>query len=459
MPVNGGRLFIQRQIILFSVAIAGMLYGYDIGVINGVFLFIKRDIPMSNQQLSLLAASVLGGGAIATLLAGFLADWFGRKRMIQLSSLIFILGVLSVVIAEDYTWLLIGRLIQGVAIGIITIVAPLYLAEAMPTHLRGRGIVSFQLLLTFGIAISTASGLIFIEDGNWRGMFLTAGLVAVILFIISFFIKESPRWLALKGRFDEAYELLCDSYNKEDAQKQLDNMKKSVLTTVKRDALYFIFQKKYIAALLIVCSIGILNQLTGINVFLQFSAMILQKSGLVSNQASLLGGTTIALVNFIVTVVIFFIVDRFERRHLVALGTAGIVLSLVFCALVNQMVDYSELKGILILIGLVGYIISFAFGPGALVWALLSELLPLKIRSRGMAVALFLNSAASALLASVFLPMVQALGYSGVFWLFSCFSSIYFILIICVVPKTRGKTLEEIEGSYDNKRHGQIKFA
>ncbi|MCF6765251.1 sugar porter family MFS transporter [Thiotrichales bacterium 19S3-7] len=445
------------KIILFSIAIAGMLYGYDIGVINGVFLFVRLDIPMTDQQLSIIAAAVLGGGALATLVAGFLADWLGRRVMIRISGVVFILGILLVTLATSYETLLLGRLIQGVSVGIITIVTPLYLAESMPTNLRGRGIVSFQLLLTFGIAIATASGLIFIGDGNWRGMFLTAIIPASILLIVSFYIKESPRWLALKGRFSEAYEVLCFSNNPSEAKKQLEEMKQTLMQKQKYAAVKLIVQKKYIFAFLLVCCIGVLNQLTGINVFLQFSAIILKQSGLESNQASLVGGTSIAIVNFLVTIITFMIVDRFERKTLVALGTAGIVISLAFCALINQLLPNTEVKGYLVLAGLIGYIISFAFGPGALVWTLLSELLPSRIRSRGMAIALFLNSAASAVLASEFLPMVNHLGYSGAFWLFSCFTSIYFILVVLFVPKTKGKTLEEIEKAYNNKRQNVIK--
>ncbi|MCF6776653.1 sugar porter family MFS transporter [Thiotrichales bacterium 19X7-9] len=457
MPSDDQNSNMSAKIMLFSIAIAGMLYGYDIGIINGVFLFVKKDIPMTDQQLSIIAAAVLGGGALATLIAGFLADWLGRRVMVRISGVIFIIGVLLVTFANSYEELLFGRLIQGVSVGIITIVTPLYLAESMPTNLRGRGIVSFQLLLTFGIAIATASGLLFLGDGNWRGMFLTAVIPAIILLVVSLFIKESPRWLALKGRFSEAYNVLCFSNTQDEANKQLIEMKQTLGQKNNVAMFKLLFQKKYIFAFLLVCAIGILNQLTGINVFLQFSATILKGSGLESNQASLLGGTTIAVVNFIVTIITFMIVDRFERKTLVAFGTAGIVISLAFCALVYQLLPDNQLKGYLVLAGLIGYIISFAFGPGALVWTLLSELLPSRIRSRGMAVALFLNSAASAILASEFLPMVNQLGYSGAFWLFSCFTSIYFILVVLFVPKTKGKTLEEIERAYNNKQQNTVK--
>ncbi|MCF6807388.1 sugar porter family MFS transporter [Thiotrichales bacterium 19S9-12] len=440
-----------NHLVLFSVAIAGMLYGYDIGVINGVFLFVKNDISMTDHQLSLIAASVLGGGAIATLISGFLADAFGRKIMIMVSSIIFIVGILLVVFAVNFEFLIIGRLVQGISVGIITIVAPLYLVESMPTHLRGRGVVSFQLMLTFGIAMSTASGLLFISDGSWRGMFLTASIPAILLFIASFFIKESPRWLTLKGRFDEAYQILCISNSKDQALKQLKQMQQTVYSEEKISIWQLIIKKQYMVTLLVVCAIGILNQLTGINVFLQFSATILKRSGLESDLVSLLGGSGIALTNFIVTVLIFIVVDRFERRYIVAVGTAGIVASLAFCALVYQLIPDSQLKGYLILGGLVAYIACFAFGPGALVWTLLSELLPSRIRSRGMAIALFFNSGASAILASEFLPMVNYLGFGGAFWLFSLFTCLYFILVVCFVPKTKGKTLEEIEAAYNNK--------
>lgn len=440
-------------LMLFSIAIAGMLYGYDIGIINGAFLFVTKSIPMSDSQLSDIAAAVLGGGSIATLIAGPLADLFGRRLMIQISSIVFVIGVVIVAMSHSYIELLAGRLVQGVAVGLVSIVTPLFLAESMPTHLRGRGIVSFQLLLTLGIAVSTASGLVFLSSGNWRGMFLTAMIPAILLFISSLFVKESPRWLALKGRYDEALKILTKISSEKDAKLEIAEMKENL--NKEKETFFDLFlkiitQKKFLLPLITVCLIGILNQLTGINVILQFSATILKGSGLSSNVVALMGGTGIAVVNFLVTIIVFLVVDRFERKQLLAIGTLGIVISLAYCAIIYQLMPDTVLKGYLILIGLVGYIASFAFGPGALVWALLSELLPSQIRGTGMAVALFLNSGASAILASEFLPMVNSLGYGGAFGLFAAFTCLYFLLAIFLIPKTKGKSLEEIEMSYDN---------
>ncbi len=437
-------------LLISFAAIGGVLYGYDIGIIAGVLLFVQRDIPMTPQQMSFLVAAVLGGGAFATLVTGPLSDIFGRLRMLVAAAVIFLLGVIAMVLAHSYTILLLGRLTQGIGVGIITISVPLYLAEVVPTHLRGRSISAFQLLLTAGILLATLVGLYFTTTGSWRSMFMSAAIPGVLMLIGSYFLQESPRWLVMKGHTAKALEVLSKTRPEPIALNELEQIKSSLsshrdkVTGVKTS----LFQKRYAIPVAIVFSVAILGQLTGINSILQFSAVILKEAGLGSNVTAMLGSTAVTALNFLVTIIAMSLIDKVGRRILLGVGTFGIVCSLIYSAFIFGFFSPGIMKGYLLLIGILGFILFFAVGPGVVVWLVLSELLPSRIRSNGMAVALFLNSLTSTILAAVFLDLVSWIGYGGVFAFCGCCTVIYFLIAVLVIPETKNKTLEEIENYF-----------
>ena len=214
--------------IVFFAAMGGIIYGYDIGIIAGALLFIHKSIPMTDMQSSLLVSSVLGGGAISTLISGPLADLFSRRLMIIIATLIFLGGVLLLSYAHHYSEILIGRLTQGVGIGIITITIPLYLSESLPKHICGRGMSVFQLLLTFGILLASLVGLFYAPSENWRAMFLSAAIPGVILFVGAIFLPNSPHWLLMKKRADKALAVLRLSRHETQAQQELFAMQQSM---------------------------------------------------------------------------------------------------------------------------------------------------------------------------------------------------------------------------------------
>jgi MFS family permease len=260
-------------------------------------------------------------------------------------------------------------------------------------------------------------------------------------------LHDSPRWLMMKGRHEKALFVLRKTRPEHVAHSELEQIKHSLnshkdhVTGIKSSLL----QRRYALPLVIVFAVAILGQLTGINSILQFSAVILKQAGLSSNISAMLGSTAITGLNFLVTVVALSLIDKVGRKALLSIGTCGIVCALIYSALVFGFAAEGPLKGYLLLGGVLGFILFFAIGPGVVVWLILSELLPSRIRSSGMAVALFLNSLTSTLLASVFLDLVGWIGYAGVFGLCAAFSFIYFLLAIFIVPETKNKTLEEIE--------------
>ncbi len=432
-------------IIAFS-AISGILYGYDVGVLSGALLFMQGQINLTDQQMSLIGSAVLGGGAFVTLITGVLSDWFGRKKMMITSALLFLVGIYFISHAETYHQVLIARLIQGIGIGIITINVPLYIAEVTPSHFRGRSVSMFQLMLTIGIVVAGFIDLYFTRHGgNWHAMFLTGLVPGVIMLIGSFFIPESPRWLSMKGRPLEALKVLQKTRSEEEAEKELSEMQEA------RNAVHphlnettTVWQKRYMKPLLFVCIIAILQQLTAINSVMQFGAVLLKHTGLHSNLLAMMGTTGIMALNFLTTFIALCLIDKVGRKTLLSLGTGGLACALFFSAIVMHFTDPGLSQGYLLMIGLFAYIIFYAIGPGIVIWLVLSELLPSRIRSKGMAFGLFLNSLTSALFAGAFMPLIDHFGASGVFLLCGITTSIYF-LMARRIPETNQKTLEEIE--------------
>jgi len=441
----------MNKTILIVMAIAGLggfLYGFDIGVIAGALVFLKKDLAISSNQASLIVAAVLGGGSLATLFSGPFADRFGRRFSINLSAVVFIIGTIVLIYSTSFAHIMIGRLIQGVGVGIITIVVPLYVAESTPSSLRGRGVTLFQLCLTFGILVGYLVNYALKSSGNWQLMFATA-LIPSVLFLIGglFLLPRSPRWLYQHGDTDEARSVLAKIQNNVDVDEALNKIKAVIEEENKRtgSSWVLLFKPGYRKAFLLALGIGILNQMTGINVLLQFNTTILKASGL---NTAVLGSTVIGLANFVITIIAMSLVDKIGRRPLLIIGTAGVTISLLFIGIMQAFFPPSLLVGYSTLAGFMVFIIFYAVGPGVVVWLAISEVLPLAIRAKGMAIALFANSLVSAGLAAIFMIMVGVVGYSGTFFILAFFVFLYLLIAIFPLPETKDRSLEEIEKEF-----------
>ena len=425
--------------------LGGLLYGFDIGVIAGALVFLKKDLSISSNEASLIVAAVLGGGSLATLISGPFADRFGRRLSINLSAVVFIIGTFVLIFSSTFALVMTGRLIQGIGVVIITIVVPLYVAETTPSRYRGRGVTLFQLCLTFGILLGYLVNYALKSSGDWQLMFATA-LIPSILFLIGglFLLPRSPRWLYQHGHLEEARNVLARMLSHADVDDAIKKMQAVIEEEHKRtgSSWALLLKPGYRKAFLLALSIGILNQLTGVNVLLQFNTVILQSSGL---QTAVLGSTVIGLANFVITIVAMSLVDKVGRRPLLIVGTAGVTISLLFIGIMHAFFPPSLLVGYSTLAGFMAFIIFYAVGPGVVVWLAISEVLPLAIRAKGMAVALFANSLVSAGLAAVFMIMVGVVGYSGTFFMLAFFVFLYLLVAIFPLPETKDRSLEEIE--------------
>lgn len=433
--------------VIFASALAGCLYGLDIGAIGGALRFIQKEMNLTAVQQGWIVGAVLYGGAIAILIAGALADWFGRKKMIVLSAIIFILGVFLSVCAKDYHLLLCARLIMGIGVGVSAILIPLYISETAPSYIRGRAVACFQLFLTGGICLAYLIDLAFQSTGNWRAMFGVLAIPGVIFFIGTIFLPESPRWFFMKKRIDDAKKSLLKFNSESRVQKLIEEMQALEADKQRKVAAggnSSIFRKAYLVPFIIAFLIANLNQTTGINCVLQYAPTIFEQSGVHSPVLSVLLGTGVTFINFVITIIAISLIDKLGRKPLLVFSTAGVVVCLCILGIAS-LLGVSDFKVLLLAIGMFGFIISFAIGCGVVVWLAMSELLPQAIRSKGLAICLFGNSMLSSILATLFLVIREQIGFSGLFFMLAGFSLIYFIVAAFLLPETKGKTVEEVE--------------
>ena len=571
-----------NRFLLIVAGLGGLLYGVDVGIISGALPYLEATSTLSRGQLSIVVAAVLLGSVISTLFAGVLADWMGRKPLMALSGVMFVISIPLIALSQGYGPLVFGRLLQGVSGGFIGVVVPLYLAECLPASNRGKGTGIFQWLLTAGIAaaaivafyysfqvsqvakLGDAKLLFDFKNDVWRRIFWVSLPPGILFAIGSLMVAESPRWLLRHGKKDGAYAALLRSRMPDQVDVELKEMQealaaeKTKTTTRTNDSL---LRRKYVIPFVLACIILACNQSTGINSIIAFNTDILLQSGL-SDFAAHFGYVLFTIVNFAVTFGGVMLVDRKGRKFLLSLGTAGIIASLIctgvlFVRSENRRMDAkgvvqamvtadqkltlpynqewaakltggqsgpgrptslvviyscgdfraassavrsddpaakpievtrdsclpenrvnafftnpfgnlqasreaplkidnalispipSTQNGWLVALSLYAFMAFFAIGPGVCVWLALSELMPTRIRSNGMSIALVLNQAVSTTIAAVFLPTVGKYGYSTMFFGFAACTVIYFVTAMWFLPETKGKTLEEIEAHFE----------
>lgn len=432
------------------VSVGGILYGYDIGVISGALLFINQTIPLSETELGLIVGAVLGGGLFGTLLAGPVSDRFGRRFLILLASVIFIFGITAILMAQNFQMLLLARILLGVGVGIVSVAVPLYVAEIVPSEDRGKYVTFFQLLLTLGIVLAYVVDLAFTPSQNWRGMFAVLFIPSFILFAGMCILPETPRWLIAKNQLEKARKILTRIRHSEcEVNRDMEEIQISLKAMQnKKESFRELFSSQWIMPSLVAIAIAVFNQLTGINSFLQYAPLILKKAGISSNYISMAGSAGMGLLNFLFTVIAITLIDTLGRRPLLLTGIIGVILSEIFLSFINYSMPNSSHAGLLSLIGLLFFIMSFAIGPGVVVWLAIAELFPTQIRGKGMAICLFFNSLAATLLASTFLPVVKWLGMGSTYCLFAFFTLGYFFVVYFFLPETKARSLEEIQNHF-----------
>ena len=573
--------------LLFVAGMGGLLAGIDYGIIAGALLYLDKTIPMTAAQQGFMVSIYVFGGLIASLFAGTLADLLGRKKMMLIGGLMFLVSILLIFVSKGYLALLSGRILMGLSGGVVCVVVPLYMAECLPTEFRGRGTSVFQLLMTLGFVLAAFIATFFAnvheaavkaaladpekifaaDDSAWRYMFLTACIPGVLFTFAAIIVSESPRWLFRRNRLDEARRILCYTRPAEQADLEIKEMHErsgqgktgGESVAAKQSAGGSLLQRKYVVPFVLACIVLACTQATGINSILSYAAKILQGAGLTERQAAF-NLQIITGINCLVTLLGALLVDKLGRKILLTFGTGGIILCMasagfLFYSFESKRVDVldqvrtgisvdgrslsvkvdsslakrnadvpgqlsvtykfekdtkpkiasafsnaasesdrtlkvepetekkwvtvdgrkieetrvkdngklevlrasygpiaSPSTGKWVTLLLCGFIAFFAVGPGVCVWLALTELMPTRIRSTGMGIAMVLNNGVQFLSAMFFPIVVGSRGFHAMFFIWGGCTVIYFITAAFFMPETKGKTLEEIEDYFDKGR-------
>jgi SP family galactose:H+ symporter-like MFS transporter len=432
-------------------ALGGMLFGYDTGVISGAILFIEQDFQLSNFMVGVVVSAVLIGAVIGAALGGDLSDHIGRRKVIILAAIVFVWGAIGTALTPTITWLILGRIVVGIAIGMASIVAPLYISELSPSRIRGSLVSLNQLAITIGIIISYLVDYALADVQGWRYMLGLAAIPATILGIGILPFPDSPRFLVKHQELDEARNVLRRLRGKVDVEDELNEIHNSLKE--QRSGRAELFNPLVKPALVIGISLAVFQQVTGINTVIYYSPKIFQLAGILSASSAILATVAVGVVNVVMTVVAIMLLDRVGRRPLLLIGLAGMVFSLGLLGAAFYLPSLSSLLGDVALVGLMLYVAFFAIGLGPVFWLLISEIFPLKVRGLAMSIAGEANWGSNLIIALTFLTLIQLLGKPGTFWFYGVVGIGAWIFTYLLVPETKSRTLEEIEAHWHAGKH------
>jgi sugar porter (SP) family MFS transporter len=443
-------------------ALGGFLFGYDTAVISGTIAQVTQLFQLDALQQGWYVGCALVGSIVGVLFAGILSDKLGRKLTMVISAVLFSTSALGCALSADFAQLVVYRIIGGVGIGVVSIVSPLYISELAVAQYRGRLVSLYQLAVTVGFLgayLVNYQLLAWAESGTqlsvdwlnkifitevWRGMLGMETLPAILFFIIIFFIPESPRWLIVRGKELKAVNILEKIYNSITEAKSQLNETKSVLTSETKSEWSLLMKPGIFKAVIIGVCIAILGQFMGVNAVLYYGPSIFENAGL-SGGDSLFYQVLVGLVNTLTTVLALVIIDKVGRKKLVYYGVSGMVVSLILIGLYFLFGDSLGVSSLFLLIFFLFYVFCCAVSICAVVFVLLSEMYPTKVRGLAMSIAGFALWIGTYLIGQLTPWMLQNLTPAGTFFLFAVMCVPYILIVWKLVPETTGKSLEEIE--------------
>ncbi len=509
------------------VALGGFLLGFDSAVISGATPFYRETFGLNSGSMLIgfSVSSLILGAIMGNIVAGGLADRFGRRRILMITALLFVISAIFTAFAFDIVSFIIARVIGGLGVGMAILIAPMYIAEIAPRNLRGTLVTFNQLNIVLGISIAYFSNLYFQQtiadsDLKWRVMLGVEAIPAMLYFILLFFVPRSPRWLILKGFDEEAKTVLDRIHGEQQSLVEQREINENLHSEANKEKARFadVFSKRMKTVLIIGFGIAFFQQITGINAIFYYAPMIFEMAG-GGKDAAFMQAAILGVTNVVMTVVAMFLIDRLGRKPLLYIGASGICISLAivgfsfgnakytidkksmsslteevkqmgvaphhleniarlnqlkgnafgsevaFFGLVKQTVGvdtYNSYKEIIlkhsiavnptwILIGLIMFVASFAISMGPVMWALLSEIFPNKLRGLAISIMGFWNSIVSFSVATVFPAQLENMGSSATYFIYSFFGLLTLIFVWRFVPETKGKSLEELEAKLINQ--------
>jgi MFS transporter, SP family, sugar:H+ symporter len=449
--VNGRKIF-------FFGALGGLLFGYDTGVISGAILFITKDFGLSPFMQGAIVAALLLGAMLGAALAGPLSDRMGRKRLIMIAGITFTVGALAAAAAPS-AWPLVGaRFVIGLAVGSAALVVPLYLSEIAPTELRGRIASLNQMMIVVGILAAFIVNAILASSGDWRLMLGLAAVPSIILLLGMFSMPETPRFLVRQGEEGEAREVLEEvtqdgAWHEDQPQQKIEEIRE--VDEQEQGSVRTLLKESWVRpALIVAIGLAVFQQFIGINTIIYYAPTTLTSVGFKPEDAIYLN-LIIGVLNVAMTIVAIRIIDRVGRKPMLLAGLVGMVLSLAVLGIASEALAKPNSPGdpaaIVTFICLAGFIVSFAATWGPVVWVMLPEVLPLRVRGTAMGIAVCLHWFANFLVSQSFPIFLDKWGPGPVFLGYAAVGVLAFVFVKALVPETKGRSLEEIEASLQRK--------
>ncbi len=520
-PARNERVAKTRRFIVLTaliVALGGFLMGFDASVISGVNKFIELEFNLTKIELGWAVSSLTLTSTLAMMIAGPLSDRIGRKRVLTFAAVLYAISAMGSAFAPNFTVLIIARMVGGFGVGASLIIAPMYIAEISPPHMRGRMVAFNQLNIVLGISVAFLTNYLILKWGasgadwavslgldahNWRWMLGVEAIPAVFYFFALFLVPWSPRWLAMRGRYEEAYKVMVMACEPEEAREIIDSVRASVESEEPREKLPIssLFKKSLRLVIMLGLVIGVLQQITGINSVFFYAPMIFEQSG-IGTDASFSQAIYVGLINLIFTVVAILLIDKLGRKPLLVFGMAGIAICMFLIAYGFHSATYrldeaalaslpetvdvqaltpligqefssdlaykeairtqlgqvsanahesvlitaaTDMNALLILIGILGFVASFAVSIGPVMWVLFSELFPNWIRGLAISFVGLVNSAVSFGVQLIFPWELDTLGSALTFAIYGGFALFGLVFILAKLPETKGRSLEELE--------------
>lgn len=437
-------------------ALGGLLFGYDTGVINGSLKFVQLKFELSGTMKGFAASSALMACIFGAAFAGALSDRIGRKKVLILSAMFFLVSAVGTALPRTLFQFIVFRIIGGLGVGAASMTSPMYIAEIAPAHIRGRMVSLNQLAIVIGMLVVYFVNYFIAGSGDeswntetgWRLMFGSESIPAILLLILTFLIPESPRWLTKQGKKDAAVRILSHVDGDEYAQREMRIIEETI--SHESGSIRQLFQPGMKKVLVIGVVLAVLQQITGINVFLYFGSEIFETLGGEKIDAAMLQQVVVGATNLIFTVIAIWVVDKLGRKPLMVIGAAGMGIALFAMGLAG----YYQATGLWMLLFVLIYIASFALSVGPVVWVILSEIFPTKTRGRAMGIATICLWLANTVVSQTFPMMdenvylIEKFNHGFPFFIYGAMCVVLIIFMWRCVPETKGKSLEEIEAMW-----------
>ena len=448
-------------LLCFTAALGGLLFGFDVAIISGAGPALEKYFKLEEIGLGIAFSSLLFGCALGALGAGFLADRFGRKVPLMVVAALFGLTSLATGLAPDFTTFLIARFLGGLAVGGVSILTPMYIAEIAPPTMRGRLCTGYQLAIVIGILGSFLLNYILnglpswdwfnshIHDlgtWDWRWMFISGVLPSLFFLILLFFFPETPRFLFKVGREQEAAAVLTRIVGEAEAERETVEIRASLVST--QSVWTQLTSASLRRPLLVGFCLAVLIHFSGINTIIDYAPKIFQSAGF-SLDTALFSTFGIGLTNFTFTLVSFWIIDRYGRKPLYIIGSIGLTVAL---SALGVTVMIGHFSGLIVLMLILGYVAFFAACIGPVFWTLVPEIFPNRIRGEAMIVPVLVQWIANAIAVMLFPLAFKVIGKEFTFFFLATMAFLQVIFTWKFVPETKGKTLEEIEDLWGNEQ-------